>query len=143
MEPTGQIYTDQTGKFVAPSSNGNNYQLICYDYDRNAILAVAFKNRTAACIKTAFETVHQRLCKAGLRPAFQRLDNECSDILNDFLQKEKIRKSTINLSSLACIVAIRLNELSACGRTTSSPASAALTRIFPCTSGTDCSLKPN
>jgi hypothetical protein len=90
MEPTGQIYTDQTGKFVAPSSNGNNYQLICYDYDSNAILAVAFKNRTAACIKTAFETIHQRLCKAGLRPAFQRLDNECSDILKEFMKQEKI-----------------------------------------------------
>jgi hypothetical protein len=44
MEPTAQIYTDQTGKCVAPSSNGKNYQLICYDYDSNAILAVAFKN---------------------------------------------------------------------------------------------------
>jgi hypothetical protein len=25
MEPTGQIYTDQTGRFVQASSNGNNY----------------------------------------------------------------------------------------------------------------------
>jgi hypothetical protein len=84
MEPTGQIYTDQTKKSVASSSNGNNYHLICYSYDSNAILAVAFKNRTAACIKTAFESVHRRLCKAGLRPAFHRLDNECSDILKPF-----------------------------------------------------------
>ena len=90
MSPTGQIYTDQTGKFVAPSSNGNNYQLICYDYDSNAILAVPFKNRTAACIKTAFETVHTRLCQAGLRPAFQRLDNECSDLLKQFLIAQNI-----------------------------------------------------
>jgi hypothetical protein len=90
MEPTGQIYTDQTEKCVAPSSNGNNYQLICYDYDSIAILAVANKKRTAACIKTAFEEVHRRLCKAGLRPAFHQLDNECSDILKQFLQKENI-----------------------------------------------------
>jgi hypothetical protein len=39
MEPTGQIYTDQTGQFVTPSSNGNNYLLILYDYDSNCILA--------------------------------------------------------------------------------------------------------
>jgi len=45
LEPTGQIYTDQTGKFVAPSSTGNNYILILYDYDSNAILAVPFKNQ--------------------------------------------------------------------------------------------------
>jgi hypothetical protein len=25
MEPTGQIHTDQTGRFVSPSSNGNQY----------------------------------------------------------------------------------------------------------------------
>jgi hypothetical protein len=29
-------------------------------------------------------------CKAGHRPAFHRLDNECSDILKQFLQKEHI-----------------------------------------------------
>ena len=90
MEPTGQIYTDQTGKFVAPSSQGNNYQLICYDFDSNAILAVPFKNRTAACIKTAFEEVHQRLNKAGLRPAYHRLDNECSDVLKKYLTEQTI-----------------------------------------------------
>jgi len=28
MEPTGQIYSDLTGQFVAPSSSGNNYILI-------------------------------------------------------------------------------------------------------------------
>ena len=41
FEPTGQIYTDQTGKFVAPSSNGNNYLLVVYDYDSNCIIAEA------------------------------------------------------------------------------------------------------
>ncbi|MCK7513582.1 MAG: hypothetical protein MZV70_62545 [Desulfobacterales bacterium] len=35
MEPTGQVYTDQTGRFITPSSNGNNYLLILYDYDSN------------------------------------------------------------------------------------------------------------
>jgi hypothetical protein len=104
MAPTGQIYTDQTGKFVAPSSNGNNYQLICYDYDSNAILAVAFKNQTATCIKTAFQEVHRRLCKAGLRPAFHRLDNECSDILKQFLQKENIDYQTLSLATIAAIL---------------------------------------
>jgi hypothetical protein len=28
MEPTGQVYSDQTGKFAQPSSNGNNYLFI-------------------------------------------------------------------------------------------------------------------
>ena len=90
FEPTGQIYTDQTGKFVAPSSNGNNYLLVLYDYDSNCILAEPMKTRTAKSILTAFQTVHAKLCKAGLRPKLQRLDNECSAILKEFLSAEDI-----------------------------------------------------
>jgi hypothetical protein len=58
IEPTGQIYTDQTGRFVTPSSNGNNYLMIMYDYDSNHIFAEPFRNRTAACILTAYKTLH-------------------------------------------------------------------------------------
>jgi len=44
LEPMGQIYTNQTSKFVALSSTSNNYILILYNYDSNAIIAVPFKN---------------------------------------------------------------------------------------------------
>jgi len=44
LKPTGQIYINQTGKFVAPSSTGNNYILIIYNYGSNAILVTPFKN---------------------------------------------------------------------------------------------------
>jgi hypothetical protein len=90
MEPTGQIYSDQTGKFIAPSTNGNNYIMIVYDYDSNHIFAIAFRNRTAHCIRAAYQTIHQRLCKAGLKPKLQRLDNECSNILKQFLTESDI-----------------------------------------------------
>ncbi len=62
LKPTGQIYTDQTGKFVAPSSTGNNYILILYDYDSNAILAVPFKNQKSESILNAYKIGHARLC---------------------------------------------------------------------------------
>jgi hypothetical protein len=90
MQPTGQIYTDQTGKFIAPSSNGNNYLMIVYDYDSNHIFAEPFKTRSASCILAAYKSVHLRLCAAGLRPKLQRLDNECSTILKEYLQDEDI-----------------------------------------------------
>jgi hypothetical protein len=45
MEPTGQIYTDQTGRFVSPSSNGNNYLMILYDYNSNFIFASSMPKR--------------------------------------------------------------------------------------------------
>ena len=83
--PTGQIFTDQTGRFVIPSSTGNNYMLVLYDYDSNYIDAVPMPNRTAKSILTAFTTSYNKLIRAGLRPQLQRLDNECSDILKDFL----------------------------------------------------------
>jgi hypothetical protein len=43
IEPTSQIYTDQTRKYVQVSSNGNNYLLILYDYDNNCIFAKPLK----------------------------------------------------------------------------------------------------
>jgi hypothetical protein len=50
FEPTGQVYSDQTGGFIAPSSNGNNYIMIVYDYDSNVILVTALKNREGPTI---------------------------------------------------------------------------------------------
>ena len=41
QEITGTAFSDQTGKFVCPSTSGNNYVFILYDYDRNTIHARA------------------------------------------------------------------------------------------------------
>jgi hypothetical protein len=91
MEPTRQVYSDQTGRFVAPSSSGNNYLMVVYDYNSNHLFAQPFrKNRTAKCILDAYKIVHARLVKASLRPQLQRLDNECSTILKDFLHQENM-----------------------------------------------------
>ena len=90
LAPTGQIYSDQTGRFVLPSSTGNNYIMIVYDYDSNFIFAQPFRNRTAKCILEAYKILHARLCKAGLRPRLQRLDNECSQLLKGFMHDENI-----------------------------------------------------
>ena len=88
---TGQIHSDQTGRFVVASSTGNNYLLVVYDYDSNGILVEPMKNRTANSILQAFTTIHARLvAAAGLRPQLQRLDNECSEALKAFLSKESI-----------------------------------------------------
>jgi hypothetical protein len=90
IEPTGKIYTDQTGRFIVPSSTGNNYLMILYDYDTNAIFAEPLPNRRAASILAAYKTLHARLCAAGFRPKLQRLDNECSNLLKAFMTDEKV-----------------------------------------------------
>jgi hypothetical protein len=88
MEPTGQVYTDETSQFVTPSSHGNNYLLICYDYDSNSILAEPIKNCTGATILDGYKAIHSKLCTAGLKP---RLHNECAEpFLKQFLCKEDI-----------------------------------------------------
>jgi len=52
--PTGKCYGDLTGKFPLPSSQGNNYLLILYDYDSNFIAAEPIKDRKAATILAAY-----------------------------------------------------------------------------------------
>ena len=75
FEPaTGQIHSDQTGKFVVASSAGNNYVLVVYDYNSNSILLAPMRSRTGPCILEAFKIIHTRLVHAGLRPQLHRLD---------------------------------------------------------------------
>ena len=90
IEPTGQIYTDQTGKFVTPSSTGNNYLLVLCDCDSNAILAEPVKSRHATAILNACKIIHAKLCAAGLHPKLQRLDDECSAMLKALMHKEEV-----------------------------------------------------
>ena len=47
VEQKGKIYTDQTGQFPVMSSKGNQYILILYEYDTNAILTEALQNHSA------------------------------------------------------------------------------------------------
>ena len=43
IEDTGKVYTDQMGRFPVHSSAGNQYILVMYNYDSNAILTEAPK----------------------------------------------------------------------------------------------------
>jgi hypothetical protein len=82
---SGLIYTDQTGRFPTPSSLGNNYFFVLYDYDSNIIDAEPIPSRHAPAILKAYQRCVGDLVKAGLRPRLQRLDNECSDILKAYM----------------------------------------------------------
>jgi hypothetical protein len=86
----GQIYTDQTGIFPVVSSKGNNYIMVLYDYDSNAILAQPIKNRTAPGLLKAFQFMEQELVAKGLKPKLMNLDNEASKLLKDYLYQQDI-----------------------------------------------------
>jgi hypothetical protein len=64
--------------------------IILYDYDSNAILAEPIASRSAAAILKGYQNLHKRLCRSGLRPKLQRLDNECSAALKEYMTDENV-----------------------------------------------------
>ena len=47
FKPKEKTYSDQTGRFLYRSSRGNEYTMVMYDFDANAILVEPLKNRQA------------------------------------------------------------------------------------------------
>jgi hypothetical protein len=87
---TGQIYTDQTGRFPVVSSKGNKNIMLLYDYDSNAIMAQPIKDRTAPELLRAFQVMEQELVARGLEPKIMKLDNEASKLLKTYLHQQNI-----------------------------------------------------
>ena len=75
QEATGKIYTDPTGRFLVPSTKGNEYILCGYDYHSNHVVAKPMKNQQKASQIKAVTTTIRILKAAGLRPTFHILDN--------------------------------------------------------------------
>jgi hypothetical protein len=90
IDVTGQIHSDQTGRFPTTSSRGNKYVMIVYDYDSNAILAKPLTSRTEAELLRAYTKLHTYLCDRGLKPILQRLDNEAPGKLRHFMTNNDV-----------------------------------------------------
>jgi hypothetical protein len=95
IEKTGQVYSDQTGRFPTPSSTGNTQIFVLNDYDSNSIHAVPMPTKTAADILAAYTSVVNTLIHAGLRPKLQRMDNECSNVLKRYMDTENIQYQVV------------------------------------------------
>ena len=87
---SGLGYMDLTGRFPYQSSRGNNYLMVAYNYDANAILVEALKNRQAASIVDAWTLINKKLNEAGIQPNTYILDNECSSELKKAFHKDSI-----------------------------------------------------
>ena len=90
VEVTGKIFTDQTGRFPVTSSKGNQYIMVLYDFDSNAILAEPMKNRSEREMVQVYTKLHTYLCRRGLKPRLQKLDNECPAGLKAFMADEDV-----------------------------------------------------
>jgi hypothetical protein len=89
-ETKGQIFTDQLGRFLVASLAGNSYMLVLYYYDSNYIHAEPMPSRTTKSIVDAYTKAHSMLIQAGLKPKLQRLDNEASATLQQFMTEQDI-----------------------------------------------------
>jgi hypothetical protein len=82
---TSMVYKDPTGKFLVPSVSGNQYIPVVYEYDSNYIHAKPMIDRTGPSIIAAHQRSIGFLQSRGFKPFLQRLDNEATSALQDFL----------------------------------------------------------
>eukprot|EP00978_Attheya_sp_CCMP212_P021146 scaffold61395_cov46-Attheya_sp.AAC.2 len=66
-DPSGNIYTDLCGRFPILSAQGNQYIFILYDYDSNAILSRAMKNRSDKEMTRFFSELADTLKDRGFK----------------------------------------------------------------------------
>ena len=78
---------DLTGKFPYKSSRGNQYFVVLYDYDSNAIVFGPIKSRQSKEILTAFQKCEMEIATNKTKPHTYVLDNEASSELKHSLLK--------------------------------------------------------
>ena len=84
IETLQKIYTDQTGKFPTPSSNGMQYCFVLYSFDANAILVEPIKNRSAQELLRAHKKLVTFLTQKGYKPTMHYLDNEAPQCIKSY-----------------------------------------------------------
>lgn len=90
IEETGKVYTDQTGRFPVRSSADNQYILVLYDYDSNAILTEALKTRKGPELLKAYAKIIKYLQTRGFHRRVHWLDNEASSAMKTYDQTNHI-----------------------------------------------------
>ena len=90
FQRTHKAYRDLTGRFPYTSTRENQYFLIVYDYDSNAILVQLLKNRSGLEIKKAYMDIYDKLANRGCAPTTLILDNEISKELTSAFENKQI-----------------------------------------------------
>ena len=94
FEPvTGEIHCNQTEKFLV-SSRGNKYIFLLYDYDSSYIWVRTMPSRTKEQILAKYTEVVELLTSRCFKPQLHHLDNEASNILNQYMTREKLTISS-------------------------------------------------
>jgi hypothetical protein len=123
---TGQIHSNQTGRFPITSSCDSKYIMVVYDYDSNAILAKPLKSWTEHKLLCAY-TKLQRMVS---NPCYNDLTRKPLDNSNS---SRVTTTSSFNSSRPTTTAKMQPKKRLEHGKTTLSQGSAALTQISPCT----------
>ena len=78
VQHISKLYTDDTGKFPVRSRTGNQYNMVAYHCDSNAILAVLFTSRKDQHRLQAYDKIMQQLTDRGMIVDLLILDNEAN-----------------------------------------------------------------
>ncbi len=78
---------DLTGQFPYTSSRGNQYIVVVYDFDSNAIVCAPLKTRQSKDILNCFKKCEEKFTQYGSTPSLYILDNEASSDLKLSLTK--------------------------------------------------------
>ena len=78
VEHIRKLYTDDTGRFPVCSRSGNQYIIIAYHCDSNAIIATPFKSRADKHRLLAYGSIMQRLKDRNMLLELQKLYNKAS-----------------------------------------------------------------
>ena len=89
IERTHKNFMDSSGRFPVQSRAGNEYVLAMYNYDGNYIHVETMK-RGKGRLRDAYKRGHAFFTTHGCQPKFERLDNETSTELEEFMKLEKI-----------------------------------------------------
>ena len=63
---TGKVATDQTGRFPVKSSRGNQYLMVAYIHNANAIMAIPIKNQSEQSLVDGYKEIYNKLTTSGL-----------------------------------------------------------------------------
>jgi hypothetical protein len=80
------MYSDQTGKFPAVSSEGNKFVMVLHDVNSNSSWAEPMKNQIGGELILACNRVFTRMRQQGINPKHQILNNQASESYKDAIR---------------------------------------------------------
>ena len=85
----GWIASDQTGAFPRVSNRGHKYISVFYVYGANFVKGVPVKSRHRQELLRAYEEIYKWCTVQGFKPQLQKMDNETSKDVEEFIESQK------------------------------------------------------